>query len=107
MRQKLVDLALEWERTYGVLPAITCAVSELDAAILVGCSLSSDGRSAVTRGADFTDDRGRIAAGQRRTAHRGCQIKFSPTPEAGPSYLFPNYSPQPPLASWIFSLLEA
>ncbi len=58
LRQQLVALALEWERRYGVSPAITAAVSEFDAARLVGHSAESfalecDGRTAVTRGTDF------------------------------------------------------
>lgn len=58
LRRELVALALEWERRYGVSPAITSAVSEFDAARLVGHSadsfgLDSEGRTAVTRGADF------------------------------------------------------
>ena len=58
LRQALVALALEWERRYGVSPAITCAVSEFDAARLVGHSADSFGldcvgRTAVTRGVDF------------------------------------------------------
>jgi len=56
-----VALAIEWERRYGVSPAITSAVSELDAARLVGHSadsfgLDGKGRTAVTRGADFRYD---------------------------------------------------
>ncbi len=58
LRARLVALALEWEATFGVAPHITSAVSEHDAAILVG--LSTDeystaciGRTAVSRGHDF------------------------------------------------------
>ena len=58
LRQQLVALALEWECRYGVSPAITAAVSEFDAARLVGhtaesFALDCDGRTAVTRGVDF------------------------------------------------------
>jgi hypothetical protein len=50
---------LEWERRYGVAPFITSAISEFDAARLVGHtpeSLAIDcvGRTAVTRGTDFS-----------------------------------------------------
>ena len=34
LRNKLVDLALTWERTFGNAPHITAALSELDAALL-------------------------------------------------------------------------
>lgn len=59
VRDALVTIALEWERRFGVAPSITSALSEYDAAILVGHSddsFSTDcvGRTAVTRGTDFT-----------------------------------------------------
>jgi hypothetical protein len=59
LRTSLVAIALEWERRYGVAPAITSAVSEFDAACLVGhtpdsYALDCVGRTAVTRGFDFT-----------------------------------------------------
>jgi len=58
LRQVLVAVALEWERRYRVSPAITATVSEFDAARLVGHTADSfaadcEGRTAVTRGADF------------------------------------------------------
>jgi hypothetical protein len=59
LRDRLVGVALDWESTYGVAPSVTCALSEYDAARLVGHSdttFAADcvGRTAVTRGADFT-----------------------------------------------------
>ena len=61
LRRTLVNTVLEWERRYGVAPAITSAISEYDAALLVGHSPESFGRvcvgrTAVTRGADFCFD---------------------------------------------------
>jgi hypothetical protein len=58
LRPTLVDTVLEWERRYGVAPSITSAISEYDAALLVGHSPESFGRdcvgrTAVTRGTDF------------------------------------------------------
>lgn len=58
LRSRLVSTALEWERRFGVAPSITGALSEYDAARLVGHSDDSfsfdrAGRSAVTRGCDF------------------------------------------------------
>lgn len=58
LRQNLVALTLEWERRYAVSPAITGAISEFDAACLVGHSpdsfgLDCIGRTSVTRGVDF------------------------------------------------------
>ena len=58
LRNALIDLVLEWERRYGVAPFITSAISEFDAARLVGhtpesLALDCVGRTAVTRGTDF------------------------------------------------------
>jgi len=59
LRDKLVEIALAWERRFGVAPSVTSAISEFDAANLVGHtedSFSEDcaHRTAVTRGHDFT-----------------------------------------------------
>jgi hypothetical protein len=59
LRSRLVAIALEWERHFGVAPQITSAISEYDAARLIGHSdesFSADcvGRTAVSRGADFS-----------------------------------------------------
>lgn len=58
MRSRLAALSMAWEHRYGVAPPITSAISEYDAAMLIG--LTDDeyasacvGRSAVTPGADF------------------------------------------------------
>jgi hypothetical protein len=58
LRQQLVDIALNWQNTYGVAPSITCCVSEYDAAKLVGMSDAQysefmQDRTAVSRGHDF------------------------------------------------------
>jgi hypothetical protein len=58
LRSRLVSVALEWERAFGVSPAVTSALSEYDAARLVGHSdvtFNEDciGRTAVTKGCDF------------------------------------------------------
>jgi hypothetical protein len=62
LRETLVAVVLEWERRYGVAPSATSAISEYDAALLVGHTPSSlsqqaAGRTAVTRGADFVHER--------------------------------------------------
>jgi hypothetical protein len=59
LRARLIEVALEWERQFGVAPQITSAISEYDAARLVGhsdtsFSLDCVGRTAVSRGADFS-----------------------------------------------------
>ena len=58
LRHRLVSAALEWELRYGVAPAITSAVSEYDAARLLGLSdvevtAAVGGASAVRKGYDF------------------------------------------------------
>ena len=58
LRKRLVSLALEWEASYGIAPAITSALSEYDAAMLMGLTDSDfrqavGGASAVRKGYDF------------------------------------------------------
>ena len=38
LRDKLVEIALQWQSKYGVAPQITSVISEFDAAMLVGMS---------------------------------------------------------------------
>lgn len=61
LRDQLVDIALRWEEAFGNAPHITAALSEFDAAQLVGYSIdeySSCMRTAtaVQRGHDFEFD---------------------------------------------------
>ncbi len=35
LRDKLVDIALQWQASFGVAPSITSSISEYDAAMLV------------------------------------------------------------------------
>ena len=58
LRQRLVDTALEWEKAFGNTPSITSAISEYDAAQLVGLpldaySMSMQGITSVQKGHDF------------------------------------------------------
>ena len=58
LRPRLVDIALTWQQQFGVAPSITSAVSEYDAAALVGMTeqeygLACCNRTAVSRGWDF------------------------------------------------------
>src|SRR6267154_1484920 len=58
LRAQLVDVALTWEQAFGNAPHITAALSELDAALLVGCPIEDyakcmQGVTAVQRGYDF------------------------------------------------------
>lgn len=58
LREQLVDLSLRWQETFGVAPSVTSAISEYDAAILVGMSESEYSTymqdiTAVQKGHDF------------------------------------------------------
>ena len=58
LRKKLVDIALEWQECFGVAPSITSAISEYDAALLVGMtereySEYMKDKTAVSKGSDF------------------------------------------------------
>src|SRR5438552_4634086 len=58
LRDRLVETALTWEKTFGNVPHITAVLSEFDAALLVGCSVDEyakcmRGVTAVRRGHDF------------------------------------------------------
>jgi hypothetical protein len=58
IRDSLVKIALEWESKFTVMPQITSAIAEYDAAQLLGCdeqtfSKIMVGQTAVTKGHDF------------------------------------------------------
>ncbi len=58
LRDKLVEIALQWQTKYGVAPQIISAVSEYDAAMLVGMSENEyseymQDKTAVNKGSDF------------------------------------------------------
>jgi hypothetical protein len=81
LRKTLVAGALEWERRYGVAPAITSAISEYDAARLVGHSPKSFGqdcvgRTAVTRGTDFCHNNVRYQVKANRPSGRGILLHW-------------------------------
>ena len=58
LRNKLVDTALQWQERFGGAPSITSAISEYDAALLVGMTENEysdymQDKTAVSKGADF------------------------------------------------------
>lgn len=58
LRNELVSLAMRWEQAFGIAPHVIAALSELDAALLVGCSVNDyakcmQGATAVRKGYDF------------------------------------------------------
>ena len=87
LRSTLIAVALEWERQYGVAPAITSAISEYDAATLVGCasdaySATMRGKTAVSRGHDFIHNglRYQVKA-NRPSGKRGSKVTLVPKPK--------------------------
>ena len=58
LRDELAKIALQWQERFGVAPSITSAISEYDAAKLVGMSEDEyseymKDKTAVSKGADF------------------------------------------------------
>jgi len=58
LREQLVSVALQWEEQFGNVPSITSALSEYDAAMLVGLteaeySSAMTGATTVQKGYDF------------------------------------------------------
>lgn len=58
LRQRLIEVALEWQESYGVAPHVTPALSEYDAARIVGMyeteySEYMQDKTAVCKGHDF------------------------------------------------------
>jgi hypothetical protein len=58
LREQLVSVALQWEQRFGNAPAITSALSEYDAALLVGLTeveyaAAMAGATTVQKGYDF------------------------------------------------------
>ena len=58
LRDKLVEIALQWQEKFGVAPQITTVVSEYDAAMLVGMPEREyaeymQDKTAVNKGSDF------------------------------------------------------
>lgn len=105
MRNRLVSLSLEWEEAFGVAPSITSAISELDAAVLVGFKIDRytdaeiatlknigfelmptyaeemQGKSAVRKGYDFKYDGKRYQVKSNRPSGKpGSYVTRSPKP---------------------------
>ena len=84
LRKNLVKNALDWERAFGNAPSITSAVSELDAAVLIGCSQEEyseimQGITAVQKGYDFVYNglRYQVKA-NRPSGKRGSKVTLVP-----------------------------
>jgi len=86
LRKKLVAVALSWEAAFGNAPQITAALSELDAAMLVGLSLNeysnamrTSNITVVQKGHDFIhgDTRYQVKA-NRPSGKRGAAVTLVP-----------------------------
>jgi hypothetical protein len=84
IRKNLVELALEWQKKFGVAPAITSTLSEYDAAMLVGMSESDysdfmQNQTAVQKGYDFVFGSIRYQVkGNRPSGKRGSKVTMVP-----------------------------
>jgi len=84
IRDSLVKIALEWEAKYTVMPQITSAISEYDAARLIGCddktySNIMKGQTAVTKGKDFVyNDLKYQIKGNRPSGKPGSKVTRGP-----------------------------
>jgi hypothetical protein len=86
IRDKLVRIALEWQEKFGVAPAVTSAISEYDAAKLLGCSeviysAYMENATAVRKGYDFIhkDKRYQIKA-NRPSGRKGSKVSLVKKP---------------------------
>jgi hypothetical protein len=80
LRSQLIEPALQWQKRHGVAPSITSALSEYDAAMLVGCpeaeySLFMQPRTAVSKGHDF-EHKGKKyqVTANRPSGKPGCRV---------------------------------
>lgn len=84
LRAQLVEITLAWERTFGNAPFITTALSEYDAAILVGLSEAEysnvmRGATVVQRGFDFAYKGKRYQVkGNRPSGKKGSAVTWVP-----------------------------
>ena len=84
LRNKLVDTALQWQERFGVAPSITSAISEYDAALLVGMTESEysdymQDKTAVSKGADFIFNKTRYQVkANRPSGKKGSYVTMVP-----------------------------
>ncbi|MEQ1662599.1 MAG: hypothetical protein ABL877_07875 [Thiobacillus sp.] len=84
LRERLVETVLAWESAFGNAPSITSALSEFDAARLVGCSLEEysatmQGMTSVQRGYDFVFKGNRYQVkGNRPSGKPGSSVTWVP-----------------------------
>lgn len=84
LREKLIEVALEWQDKFGVAPQITTPLSEYDAAMLVGMSEEEyseymQDKTAVAKGSDFVFNGIRYQIkGNRPSGKPGSKITMVP-----------------------------
>ena len=84
LRNKLVDTALQWQERFGVAPSITSAISEYDAALLVGMTENEysdymQDKTAVSKGADFIFNKTRYQVkANRPSGKKGSYVTMVP-----------------------------
>ncbi|MFT3757099.1 MAG: hypothetical protein QM769_14385 [Pseudoxanthomonas sp.] len=84
LRENLVQIALNWEQAFGNAPSVTSAVSEYDAAQLVGCTTEEysqcmQGSTAVQKGYDFIFNGVRYQVkANRPSGKRGSKVSWVP-----------------------------
>ena len=84
LRDKLVSIALEWQKRFGIAPQITTPVSEYDAAMLVGFpeqeySYYMQDKTAVNKGFDFICNNVRYQIkGNRPSGKPGSKVTWVP-----------------------------
>lgn len=84
LRNKLVDTALQWQEEFGVAPSITSAISEYDAALLVGMTENEysdymQDKTAVSKGADFISNKTRYQVkANRPSGKKGSFVTMVP-----------------------------
>ncbi|MBZ0067301.1 MAG: hypothetical protein K8F26_00645 [Thiobacillus sp.] len=84
LRQHLIETVLAWEKAFGNAPSITSALSEYDAAQLVGCSMEEysvtmQGMTSVQKGYDFIFNGARYQIkGNRPSGKPGSVVTWVP-----------------------------
>ncbi len=84
LRERIVEIALEWQERYGIAPQITTPISEYDAAMLIGFpereySDHMQDKTAVGKGSDFTYNGIRYQIkGNRPSGKPGSRITMVP-----------------------------
>jgi len=83
IRQRLIDIAIEWEKKFVIAPNITTTISEYDAARCVGMtdkeySAAMIGRTAASEGFDFRYEGERYQVKGRRPGKPGRRVARVP-----------------------------